>query len=147
MGRNSKPHTLFPTLQMGRKNELHSFSPSVRWKFESEPHTLFPHCNKMGKKSVPPTLFFPIIEGEKVQRVKVYPYPAPRWALIWANFDPKQEIGPKVRDGCSFPRLCHYNMSIPSYFRETPNSWCVTTEIESWRTQVQCQVGQGNYTG
>ena len=29
----------------------------------------------MGKKSVPPTLFFPIIEGEKVQRVKVYPYP------------------------------------------------------------------------
>ena len=28
----------------------------------------------MGKKSVLPTLFFPIIEGEKVQRVKVYSY-------------------------------------------------------------------------
>ena len=29
----------------------------------------------MEKKNVPPTLFFSIIEGEKVQRVKDYPYP------------------------------------------------------------------------
>ena len=78
MGKNNVPPPLFfPTLQMERKSELHSFSPSVRWKFENVPHTLFSHCNKMGKQSVPPTLFFPIIEGEKVQRVKVYPYPLP----------------------------------------------------------------------
>ena len=74
-GKTVYPSLFFPTLQMERKSELHSFSPSVRWKFESVPHTLFSHCNKMGKESVPPTLFFPIIEGEKVQRVKVYPYP------------------------------------------------------------------------
>ena len=74
-GKTVYPSLFFPTLQMERKSELHSFSPSVRWKFESVPHTLFSHCNKMGKKSVLPTLFFPIIEGEKVQRVKVYPYP------------------------------------------------------------------------
>ena len=60
---------------MERKSELHSFSPSVRWKFENVPHTLFSHCNKMGKKSVPPTLFFPIIEGEKVQRVRNFTEP------------------------------------------------------------------------
>ena len=59
---------------MGRKSELHSFSPSVRWKSESVPPTLFYHRNKMNKKSVPLTLFFPIIEGEKVKRVKDYPY-------------------------------------------------------------------------
>ena len=69
------PPLFFPTLQMGRKSGLHSFSPSVRWKSESVPPTLFSHCNKMEKKSVPPTLFFPIIEGEKVQRVRNYPYP------------------------------------------------------------------------
>ena len=69
------PHSFSPPYRWGRKSELHSFSPSVWWKFESVLYTLFPHCNKMGKKSVPPTLFFPIIEGEKVQRVKVYPYP------------------------------------------------------------------------
>jgi len=27
----------------------------------------------MGKKSVPPILFFPIIEGKNIQRVKIYP--------------------------------------------------------------------------
>ena len=74
-GKTVYPSLFFPTLQMGRKSELHSFSPSVRWKFESVPHTLFPHCNKMGKKSVPPTLFFPIIEGEKVQRVRNFTEP------------------------------------------------------------------------
>ena len=36
---------------------------------------------------------------------------APGWALIWANFDPIQEIGPKVGGGRSFVRLqymCSY---------------------------------------
>ena len=69
------PPLFSPTLQMGRKSGLHSFSPSVRWKSESVSPTLFSHCNKVEKKSVPPTLFFPIIEGEKVQRVRNYPYP------------------------------------------------------------------------
>ena len=59
---------------MGRKSELHSFFPSVRWKSESVPRTLLYHRNKMEKKSVPLTLLFPIIEGEKVQRVEDYPY-------------------------------------------------------------------------
>ena len=69
------PSLFFPTLQMGRKSGLHSFSPSVQWKSESVPPTLFSHCNKMEKKSVPPTLFFPIIEGEKVQRVRNFTEP------------------------------------------------------------------------
>ena len=54
------PHTLFPTLQMGRN---------------SVPHTLFPLQNG-GNLKVHSTLFSPIIEGEKVQTVKVYPYPS-----------------------------------------------------------------------
>ena len=74
-GKTVYPSLFFPTLQMERKSELHPFSPSVRWKFENVPHTLFSHCNKMGKKSVPPTLFFPIIEGEKVQRVRNFTEP------------------------------------------------------------------------
>ena len=27
---------------------------------------------------------------------------APKWAFVWVNFDPIQEVGPKVRSGCSF---------------------------------------------
>ena len=30
------------------------------------------------------------------------PCEAPGWALIQINFDPMQEIGPKVGGGCSF---------------------------------------------
>ena len=76
MGRKSVPPLFHPTVQMGRMSVLHSFSPSVRWKFDNVPHTLFFHRNKMGKKSVPPTLFFPIIEGKNIQRVKIYPNPS-----------------------------------------------------------------------
>ena len=110
------PPLFFPTLQMGRKSGLHSFSPSVRWKSESVPPTLFSHCNKMEKKSVPPTLFFPIIEGEKVQRVRNYPYPYIHWrhklklklkpmlssaqkqllaACSWKNFPDKYSVCPQ----------------------------------------------------
>ena len=64
-------------------SELHSFSPSVRGKSESVPPTHFSHCNKMEKKSVPPTLFFPIIEGEKVQRVRNFT--EPRYTLSLAD--------------------------------------------------------------
>ena len=41
----------------------------------SVPHTLFP-LQYGGNLKVHSTLFSPIIEGEKVQTVKVYPYPS-----------------------------------------------------------------------
>ena len=44
-----------------------------RW--NSVPHTLFP-LQYGGNLKVHSTLFSPIIEGKKVQRVKVYPYPS-----------------------------------------------------------------------
>ena len=81
-------YTLFPLQYGGNLKvylELHSFSPSVRWKSESVPYLkvyLFYHHNKMKKKSVLPTLFFPITEGEKVQRVKDYPYPSNHWCWL-----------------------------------------------------------------
>ena len=59
------PPLLFPTVQMERKSVLHSVSPSVRWKFENVSYTLIPHRNKMGIKSVPPTLSPYRTDGEK----------------------------------------------------------------------------------
>ena len=36
----------------------------------------------------------------------------PGWAHVRVNFDPKQEIGPKVRGGCSFVRLRYVQLSV-----------------------------------
>ena len=32
----------------------------------------------------------------------------PGWVLIWVSFDPTQEIGPKVEDGCTFVSECSF---------------------------------------
>jgi len=53
------PHSFFPTVKMERKSVLHSFSPSVRWKFENVPHTLFFSHHTDGEKECTPHSFSP----------------------------------------------------------------------------------------
>ena len=40
---------------------------------------LFLHSNIKGQKSVSPTLFFPINEGDEVETVYIYLYPREKW--------------------------------------------------------------------
>jgi len=69
MGKKSVPPTLFPHHTDGEKEcTPHSFSPLYRWR-ERVSYTLFP-LQYGGNLKMYPTLFFPIIEGKKLQRVR-----------------------------------------------------------------------------
>ena len=50
----------------------------------------------------------------------------PGWALIWVNFDPIQEMRPKIEGGHSFARQCH----APSDGRQVTNA-CTQTLVLS----------------
>ena len=58
--------------------------------------------------------------------LKLHTKLAPGWALIQVNFDPMQEIGPKVGGGRSF-------VSGPFFARLPPTSCCSFTGSLPWR--------------
>ena len=54
--------------------------------------------------------------------LKLHTQLAPEWALIQANFDPTQEIGPKLGGGHSFMSGCsfaRYSTALCSYSKGT----------------------------
>ena len=62
------PHSFSPPYSWGERVNPTLFSPSYSWGERVHPPLFFPIVIRWEKKSVPPILFFPIVEGEKVQK-------------------------------------------------------------------------------
>ena len=80
---NSVPHTLSPPYRWGETVNYTLFPLQYSGNLKANPTLFFPIVIRWGKRVYPLHSFFPIIEGEKVQRVKVYPYPS---QTVWQQF-------------------------------------------------------------
>ena len=84
--------------------------------------------------------------------LKLYAKRAPGWTLIWVNFDPMQEIGPKVGGGYSFMSgrsfarlqyiILQYHVTWNCFFffiASTCVKWCVILSIIQPSKQLICE--------